>query len=54
MIKRKFSTREKARLGLASLAEGTNVSEFCAKHKISRSTIYAWQKAILALLAKEL
>jgi transposase-like protein len=51
MLKRKISAKDKVKLAIASFAEGINKTEFCAKHGISRSALYAWQKAILARLA---
>jgi transposase-like protein len=54
MIKKKLSSKEKAKLAIAALSEGTNKKKFCAKHGISRSALYSWQKKVLTRLSEEL
>lgn len=51
--KRAFA-KEKARLAIASLAEGINKTKFCTKHGIARSTLYAWQDVVLTRLSEDL
>lgn len=51
---RKVPAKEKVKLAIASLDEGINKTEFCAKHGIARSTLYAWQDVVLARLSEGL
>jgi transposase-like protein len=50
----KVLAKEQVKLVIASLAEGINKTKFCAKHGISRSTLYAWQDVVLTRLSQDL
>jgi len=53
-VKKKISPKEKVKLVIAALPETVNKKKFCAKHGISRSTFYSWQKKVLTRLSEEL
>ncbi len=50
--RRKSLSRKQVRLAIASLDEGVNKTKFCEQHGISRSSLYAWQNALLDRLAE--
>lgn len=54
MSRRKLSDDEKLKLVLASFGQDVVITDFCSKHGISRSALYAWQKAVLVYLARGL
>lgn len=52
MTKTKLSSADRAKIVLESFTIGANKKELCAKYGISRSTLYLWQKILLARLAQ--
>lgn len=51
---RKLSDTEKVWLVLASMKDGVVITDFCAKHKIPRSSFYSWQRNLIDDLALSL
>ncbi len=52
MPKKNFSDTEKVELVLASMKDGVVVKDYCAQHRISRSSYYIWKKDLLNHLSK--
>ena len=53
MRKRSLSRIEKVELVLASIQEGVVITRFCAQHRVARSSLYGWKKAVLKQLSEE-
>ena len=51
MVKKSFTNLEKVQLVLAGIRDDVVVTEFCEKHRIARSSFYAWRKALLTDLS---
>ena len=51
MPKKSFTDFEKVLLVLASIRDDVVITDFCTRHGIARSSLYAWRKALLASLS---
>jgi transposase-like protein len=47
MNKKSFTDFEKVLLVLASIRDDVVITDFCTRHGIARSSLYAWRKALL-------
>jgi transposase-like protein len=54
MPKKLFSEFEKVGFVLASAQEGVVITDFCTRHRISRSSLYAWRKDVFKQLSRGL
>ena len=51
MPRRIVAERDRIKFALASFGEGIVIKDFCIKHEIARSSLYAWRKALLTALS---